>query len=127
MTKPLAFPADERLKKRNDIAQLIEAGKVHMDQPLRMVFIINEIKGEPPIRVAFAVSKRKFKSAVKRNLLKRRMREAYRISRMQLKEKLADREHTCSVMFQYVGHDVQPFESIQGSLVKLLSKIEIPE
>jgi ribonuclease P protein component len=127
MTKPFAFPLSERLKKRSEIATLIASGKICAEHPLRMVFMTGDHDGVSNIRVAFAVSKKKFSSAVKRNLLKRRMREAYRLNSSSLKQELLAKRFTCAVMFQYVGKEVLAFKAIQDSMVKLLSKIEIPE
>lgn len=127
MTKPFAFPLSERLKKRSDIARLISTGKAHLEHPLRMIFIFDEYDGVSNIRVAFAVSKKKFSRAVHRNLLKRRMREAYRTCSISVKQALLARQVTCRVMFQYIGKEELPFDEIKGSMVKLLSLIETPE
>lgn len=47
--------------------------------PMRVVYrFVDREEGEPPAQILVSVSKKHFKAAVKRNMMKRRMREAYR-------------------------------------------------
>lgn len=50
--------------------------------PLRMVYVKTERDaGEPYVKILVSVSKRHFKRAVKRNRVKRQVREAYRLNK----------------------------------------------
>ena len=75
MTFP--FPKEQRLKQREVIADLSAKGKVLFKYPIKAYYLPRE--GGLP-RYAVAVPKKEFKRAVKRNLLKRRMREALRLN-----------------------------------------------
>ena len=61
-----------------------------------------------------SVPKRSFKRAVKRNLLKRRIREAWRLNNNLLGERRVD------ILFVYLGREIESYERIQTSLTSIL-------
>lgn len=72
------LPKDFRLKKRSAFAATYRTGKtLHKDGIT--VFIGKEKNNELPTRIGFVVSKKIHKRAVKRNRIKRLMRESYRL------------------------------------------------
>ena len=78
---PYTFGKAEKLVSRKLIEQLFSGGNGRSMAafPLRGVFMKKERgEGEPPAQVMVSVSKRHFKHAVKRNRVKRQVREAYR-------------------------------------------------
>ena len=72
------LPKVYRLKKRSAFAATYRTGKtLHKDGIT--VFIGKEKNNEFPTRIGFVVSKKIHKRAVKRNRIKRLMRESYRL------------------------------------------------
>lgn len=96
---------------RTQIISLLENGAVLFKYPLKAYY--QEGSGEP----VFSVPKRSFKRAVKRNLLKRRMREAFRLNKSILGEKSYD------IMFVYTGKEVEDFDKIAANVIAILTKI----
>ena len=70
------LPKQERLHGKLAIGRLLAAGRYGYEGALKYCWLAPN--GEGVSRVMVSVSKRFFKRAVKRNLLKRRLREAYR-------------------------------------------------
>lgn len=68
---------------------------------------------ERPGRILISVPKRFFKRAVKRNLLKRRIREAYRV------RKLAG----VDILFQYNSAEIADFATVSAEVAAILSHI----
>jgi ribonuclease P protein component len=75
-----SFPKSERLYKKKAIQELFDKGSSFYMYPFR-VLVQPSPDQAGAHQVMFSVSKRNFKRAVDRNLLKRRMREAYRLNK----------------------------------------------
>ena len=74
--KPQGLKKEERLSLRKSVEALFEPGHQSFSAfPLRAVFLCTEESG---VRIMVSVSKRYFKRAVRRNRIKRQLREAYR-------------------------------------------------
>ena len=70
--------------------------------------------GDLPGRILVSVPKRFFKRAVKRNLLKRRIREAYRIQKLP----------GADIMFQYNSAELADFAAVRADVTAILSRIQ---
>jgi ribonuclease P protein component len=83
----------------------------------------SEIEQEFPVRIAFAVPKRNFKSAVKRNRIKRLLREAYRKHKHELYSALELKSVKIVVMCIYIGKDVPSYSETEGKIILSLRRL----
>lgn len=72
------FRKTERLCSRKIITSLFENGNSFYTNSFRVVWNFTDQEVSTPAQVMFSVAKKNFKKAVHRNLIKRRLREAYR-------------------------------------------------
>ncbi|WP_172391021.1 ribonuclease P protein component [Sphingobacterium shayense] len=98
------FKKEERLCSRRLIDSLFHDGSSFVVYPYRVVLKSFEpVDGSASIQSVISVSKRRFKKAVDRNYIKRRMREAFRLQKFMLVEFLEEHSLHLLVAFQYVG------------------------
>jgi ribonuclease P protein component len=77
------FQKEERLSKEKQIQELFDKGSSFYLFPFKVLFLPQADPASPVHQVLISVSKRNFKRAVDRNLIKRRVREAYRLQHQQ--------------------------------------------
>ncbi len=114
---PFSFRKSERLYKRKEIQELFEKGSSFHLYPFRVLVM----RQEPPGRnhkVLISVPNRVFRKAVDRNLLKRRIREAYRLQ----KHKLPAGPLTLG--FIYTGNKMLPFDEISQKMALAFGKMD---
>jgi len=118
------LPKAERLCSRKQIAGLMEEGLVLFHFPFKIFFALQPAAdGEPCCRIAVNVPKRSFKRAVKRNLLKRRMREAFRLNKLDFYALLRRQKKQVIIFFHYVSPEVLPYGHIELNMQKALDKL----
>lgn len=120
----LKFKPEERLKHNKLIGQVFKDGTTIVGYPLRFLFItVNKDLSEQS-KVAFSVPKRIFKSAVDRNLLRRRMREAYRLEKEKYYQFTKESNIIYLGMFIYVAKEKLAYVDIHKAIIKILAKWE---
>lgn len=121
----LSFPKDERLCSIIAITQLYATGKSVMGFPLRGTFVQVPSSADdlPQVKVLFTVSKKRFKRANKRNLLKRRMRESYRHLKGDFYAKLASQNIHLELSINYITNEELDYAAISKGMEKLLNKV----
>ena len=123
-----SFSKIEHLCGEKRITRLYTQGDAFIAYPVRVVFLIEPKSDIEPANVLISVPKKRFKRAVKRNRLKRLIREAYRLNKKDLIDKLDEKQLQVHIAFNYVSDDELDFASIEKkiklSLQKLIDKID---
>jgi len=95
---------------------VFEKGKQFYLFPFKAFYIPNNLEHN---RILISVPKRLHKKAVTRNLIKRRIREAYRLNPD------INSSSTCSdINIVYISNNVSDFAQIQNRLTDVLGKIK---
>lgn len=110
---PASFSKDERLHSFKEIQSLMKGGETFFHYPFKVVCQNIPLEGENDMRpnaIIVSVPKRHFKRAVKRNLLKRRIRESYRLNKEALS---APQGCRINALFVYISKEVKEFSYIE--------------
>lgn len=113
------FRKSERLHSKKDIQELFQKGSSFYLYPFKVLFL--EAEGAPR-QVLVSVSKRKFKRAVDRNLIKRRIKEAYRLNKHRLHSE-AQTQPSLRIAYIYTGKDIPEFQFLENRLRKTLKRL----
>jgi ribonuclease P protein component len=124
MEQRFTFTKEERLCSKILIDKLFTGGKSVYSPPFRFVFLpVQYLKGQFPAQVVFSVPKKNFKLAIKRNLLRRRMREAYRLNKSNFYGTLNLSGQKLAIMIIYIANDISDYTSIEDGIIKGMKKI----
>ncbi len=120
------FAKTERLKSRKSIAELFNSGRSIHIYPVKILYISRqeENKQTPPIKCGVSVAKKKHKKAVKRNLLKRRLREAYRLNKQEIQSIAREKNISLNIFIIYIAEDIESYTRIKNSILAGLRRIE---
>ena len=114
------FPKKERLHSKKLIQELFDKGSSFYLYPFKVLYLPNAEGG--PHQVLFSVSKRKFKRAVDRNLIKRKIREAYRLNKHTLNS-ASEEQPSLLIAYIYTGKEIPDFHFLEKRLSKSLRRL----
>jgi len=119
------FCTEEKLKSKKSIDKLFKEGKSVSQSGFTLVYLIDPLLTFYPAQAGFTVPKKFFKHAVDRNRIKRLMREAYRLNKNALYEKLLAGKQQLALMFVYKGKELPNHEAATKSVVACLNKLKL--
>ena len=115
----LTFGKNEKLKSKKAIENLFSEGQSHVSRPVRIVYHIKP-KEDYENKMGVSVAKKRFKHAADRNLLKRRIREAYRLNKSLIE---ANENYSVDILFIYTSSRIAEFETIDKAMKEVLEKL----
>ncbi len=124
MTPRHTLTKSERLKSYKRIRILFAQGQKFKVFPLVVYFLlrVEKVEGvEGILQMGVSVGKRHFKRAVDRNLLKRRIREAYRKQKHELKEFLMASGISMDIFFVYSNARISDYAEIESAMTQGLT------
>ena len=116
-----SFPWKEKLKSKKLIEQLFAEGNSISNYPIKLIYLKTELAFDVSIQASVAVPKKNFKSAVKRNRIKRLMRESYRLNKPLV---FNNSKGTFAFLFLYLGKKMPDYTLVNQNLIATLHKFK---
>lgn len=121
-TKPNGLAKSERLSSLTAVRRLFQDGVSGFVYPFRYTVIV-EKSTSPTVEVLFSVPKRNHKRANKRNLLRRRTKEAYRLNKSSLWSVTTERGVAVDMALVYSSKEVLPYKTIENAVRRILDEV----
>ncbi len=117
------FGKAEKLCSNKTISYLFENGRIFHNSSFKVVWALSPVAIPGPAQVAFSVPKRTFRLAVTRNLIKRRMREAYRRNKTILYEYLNAEHIKIAFVIIIKGTLIPDYTMVDKSMIDIIEKL----
>jgi ribonuclease P protein component len=117
------FRKTERLSSRKEIERLFASGNSISAHPLKLMLIKRDGLPDIPVQTMFVVPKRSFRKAHDRNLLRRRMKESFRLQKNILYKHMKEKKQCLSMAILYTGKTETDFATISKAVEELLVKL----
>lgn len=117
------FPKSERLRSRILIDELFSKGKELKRFPFLVRFLLLNTE-TPGVSIVISVPKRRAKRAVDRNRLRRQIREAYRLNKTSLIEKMKSEQKSLALFLIYTGKEKEEYHFLKDKLKLLLEDLK---
>ena len=106
-----------KLCSKKAIDRLFKEGNSFRCDGLRFIYVYHQLE-DKEFKILFSVSKRNFKRAVDRNLLKRRMREAFRKNKTDLVANALNSQREVHIGMVYNQNKIISFHEIEAMVIK---------
>ncbi|WP_350286718.1 ribonuclease P protein component [uncultured Croceitalea sp.] len=117
--KKFAFPKKEKLKSKKLIEQLFAEGKSITVFPLKLIYLPIVFDDDVQFKTMVVAPKKNFKSAVKRNRVKRLLREAYRLNKPYIFNNI---EGNFALAILYIGKEMPDYHLVELKTKGLLEQ-----
>jgi ribonuclease P protein component len=117
------FFKQEHLTNHKIIDHLFKEGKSVFVYPFKIIWCNANYNSLFPAQVLFSVPKKIFKRAVKRNSIRRKIKEAYRLNKNAFYTQLNINEKKIALAIIYLSKDDLPFTNIQSKLLIGISNL----
>ena len=117
------FPKKQKLCGEKVIERLFANGKSISEKPFRAIWNFEKNNDQVCVKSLIVVSKKRLKLAVDRNVVKRRIKEAYRLQKKQLEYFLESTNQQLNLAIIYQEEEIFDYKTLEEKINLLLSRL----
>lgn len=115
------FPRSSRLKSSQLIKDVVHQRQSLFSFPIKCFYTVQKESSEVPSKVAFLVSKKRFRHAVDRNRVKRLLREVYRLNNQDF---TFPDNISVTMCWMFVGVELPSYEQVEAAARNILKEMQ---
>ena len=119
-----SFPATERIKSKRLIEKIFSEGASFVSYPFKVLYVPHPDPEQKAHQVAFSIPKKKIKRANKRNLVRRKAKEAYRLNKLNISPETLPNDQVYALFFIYLDQSPLNYKKIESSITKGFEKFK---
>jgi ribonuclease P protein component len=113
------FRKKERLCSQKIIGELFKSGNILKKFPFKLVYSYNT-SDRSSVKIVISVPKKIHKKAVKRNFIRRKIREVYRLNKHIVHE-VAEQKIALNIIVIYISPNIASYAEIEKKFTKTMS------
>ena len=117
------FPKKQKLCGEKVIERLFANGKSISEKPFRAIWNFEKNNDQVFVKSLIVVSKKRLKLAVERNVVKRRIKEAYRLQKKKLECFLEGTNQQLNLAIIYQEEEILDYKTLEEKINLLLSRL----
>lgn len=117
------FTKEERLFGKKIIQLLFNNGHSFTVYPFKIIWLNTDTKTTSPARILISVSKKNIRKAIKRNKIKRRIRESYRKNKQNFYDFLTNQGIHCIVGLMYISKEDLSYFDINEKINIIIDRL----
>ena len=117
------FPKKQKLCGEKVIERLFANGKSISEKPFRAIWNFEKNNDQVFVKSLIVVSKKRLKLAVERNVVKRRIKEAYRLQKKKLECFLESTNQQLNLAIIYQEEEILDYKTLEEKINLLLSRL----
>lgn len=118
------FPKSQKICNEKSIERLFENGRSISEKPFRIIYNIANNNEDIFLKALIVVPKKRVRLSADRNVIKRRVKEAYRLQKSELEKYLKSNNDQLNLAIIYQKHEILDYKLIEEKIKLLLSRLK---
>ncbi len=120
-----SFKKEERLCSIKLIDELFRNGSSFLFYPFRITWLPADLPADIPVKILISAPKKKFKRAVDRNLIKRRIREIYRLNKSEMLYPFLNQHGIgLTLAINYIGNEIADYAFMEKKFKTTIERLK---